>query len=180
MEVFPALSTPRLRLRALAEADAPTYRALLHLPEVTRFTNVVVAPDEATALKAVRNMIELFGTGTGCAWIIEEARSDAFVGVIRFNYFIKPWRCGGIGYEAHPDFWGQGLMSEAVRAVVQCGHDRFDLNRIEAWTVPGNGGSDRVLEKAGFRLEGVQRQRGYFNDAFHDWRLFGRLASDPL
>lgn len=41
-------------------------------------------------------------------------------------------------------------------------------------------GSDRVLEKAGFQLEGVQRQRGCFNDAFHDWRLFGRLASDPL
>jgi ribosomal-protein-alanine N-acetyltransferase len=127
---FPTLDTPRLRLRALTEADAPAYRALLHLPEVTRFTNAV-----------------------------------------RFNYFIKPWRCGGIGYEAHPAFWGHGLMSEMVRAVAKCGHGRFDLHRIEAWTVP---------EKAGFRLEGVQRQRGRFNDAFHDWRLFGRLASDPL
>ena len=71
-------------------------------------------------------------------------------------------------------------MSEAVRAVVRCGHSRFDLNRIEAWTVPGNTASDRVLEKAGFHLEGVQRQKAWFQNAFHDWRLFGRLAVDPL
>jgi ribosomal-protein-alanine N-acetyltransferase len=180
MDAFPELSTARLRLRELTEDDAPTYRALLHLPEVTRFTNLVLAPDEAAALKTVRNMMEICANGTGCAWAIEDTRSEAFVGVVRFNYFIKYSRCGGIGYEAHPDFWGQGLMSEAVRAVVQCGHGRFDLNRIEAWTVPGNGGSDRVLEKAGFRLEGVQRQKGYFHDVFHDTRLFGRLAADPL
>jgi len=31
-----------------------------------------------------------------------------------------------------------------------------------------------------FQLEGVQRQKGYFHDVFHDTRLFGRLASDPL
>ena len=46
--------------------------------------------------------------------------------------------------------------------------------------MPGNTASDRVLEKAGFRLEGVQRQKAWFQNAFHDWRLFGRLAADPL
>lgn len=89
MDAFPELSTARLRLRELTEDDAPAYRALLPLPEVTRSTNVVVAP------------------GTGCARASEEARSDTFVGVIRFNCFVKPWRCGGIGYEAHPDFWAR-------------------------------------------------------------------------
>lgn len=152
----------------------------MHLPQVTRFTNVAVAPDEATTLKAVRNMIEVTTVGTGCAWVMEEEASLGFVGVIRFNYFVPQSRCGGIGYESHPSFWGRGLMSEAVRAVVQCGHGRFELNRIEAWTVPGNTASDCVLEKAGFRLEGVQRQKAWFHGAFHDWRLFGRLASDPL
>jgi ribosomal-protein-alanine N-acetyltransferase len=177
--VFPELSTPRLRLRALTEADAPAYRSLLHLPDVTRFTNLPLAPGEAQALRDVRAMIELFPAGTGCAWAIEETASGAFVGVIRFNYFQRWARCGGIGYESHPDFWGRGLITEAVRAVVQCGHGRFDLNRIEAWTVPGNPGSDRVLEKAGLRLEGVQRQKAFFHDELRDCRLFGRLAADP-
>lgn len=70
-------------------------------------------------------------------------------------------------------------MTEALHAVVACGHQLFELNRIEAWTVPGNAASDRVLEKVGFRLEGVQRQKAWFKGKFHDFRLFGRVANDP-
>lgn len=180
MDVFPELSTARLRLRELTEDDAAPYRDLLHLAEVTRYTNLTLAPTETQALKAVQHMMGLWSSGNGCAWVIEQAASDAFVGVIRYNYLFTGSRCGGIGYEAHPDYWGRGLMTETVRAVVQCGHGRFDLNRIEAWTVPGNPGSDRVLEKAGFQLEGVQRQKAWFHDMLRDCRLFGRLAADPL
>jgi hypothetical protein len=64
-----------------------------------------------------------------------------------------------IGYELHPELLGQGLMTEAVRAVVACGHETFRLNRIDAWTMPGNAASDRVLEKSGFQYEGTLRKR---------------------
>jgi ribosomal-protein-alanine N-acetyltransferase len=116
----------------------------------------------------------------------EDARSfhdllsiSEVVRAIHFNYFIPSWKCAGLGYEAHPRFWGRGLMTEAVRAIVACGHGRFALNRIEAWTLEGNRASDRVLQKCGFRFEGIQRQKGWFKDAFHDFRLFGRIAADP-
>jgi ribosomal-protein-alanine N-acetyltransferase len=112
--------------------------------------------------------------------IIEDAASARLIGAIRFNRFDKPWRCGEIGYEAHPDFWGRGLMTEALRSVVECGHKRFRLNRIEAWTLQGNGASDRVLEKAGFRYEGTLRQRARFKGAYHDFRMFGRVTGDPM
>ena len=56
-DAFPELATSRLRLRALTEDDAPAYRALLHLPQVTRFGDIAVA-DEAQALKSV-TMMEL-------------------------------------------------------------------------------------------------------------------------
>jgi [ribosomal protein S5]-alanine N-acetyltransferase len=102
----------------------------------------------------------------------------AVAGAVRFNSFEKKWRCGEIGYELHPDYWGKGLMTEAVRAVVACGHQTFRLNRIDAWTLPGNGASDRVLEKSGFRHEGTLRQKAWFKGAFHDFRIFGRIAAD--
>jgi len=70
-------------------------------------------------------------------------------------------------------------MTEAVKAVVRCGFDHFYLNRIEAWTLPGNLASDRVLEKAGFRYEGTLRQKAWFKDAFHYFRMFGCLADQP-
>jgi [ribosomal protein S5]-alanine N-acetyltransferase len=71
-------------------------------------------------------------------------------------------------------------MTEAVTAVAGCGHEFFGLNRIEAWTLPGNPASDRVLEKSGFRYEGTLRQRGRFKGAHHDFRMFGRLAADVM
>ena len=43
----------------------------------------------------------------------------------------------------------------------------------------GNPASDRVLQKSGFRHEGTLRQRAWFKGAFHDFRMFGRIAGDP-
>jgi len=125
-------------------------------------------------------MCKLHPSGKGCAWIIEHSRSRAIVGVIRFNSINKTWRWGEIGYESHPDFWGKGLMTEALRAVVGCGHETFTLNRIEAWTLPGNLASDRVLQKAGFLFEGVLRQKAWFKGSYHDFRMFARVAGDPV
>ena len=71
-------------------------------------------------------------------------------------------------------------MTEAVRAVTRCGFDHFSLNRIEAWTLPGNAASDRVLEKAGFHYEGTLRQKAWFKNAFHDFRMFGCIAGQAM
>jgi ribosomal-protein-alanine N-acetyltransferase len=176
---FPSLSTGRLTLRAPKPADAAAFRALLSIPEVTRFSNWPDAPSAAQGERFMRWMAKLHAGGKGCAWIIEDGHSGSLIGAIRFNHFERKWKVGEVGYELHPDFWGRGLMTGALRAVVACGHENFRLNRIEAWTLPGNGASDRVLEKAGFRYEGTLRQRAWFKDAFHDFRMFGRIAGDP-
>jgi ribosomal-protein-alanine N-acetyltransferase len=125
-------------------------------------------------------MAKLFDTEKGCAWIIEAGRDGTSVGAIRINHIDKPWRWGEIGYESHPDFWGRGVMTEAVRAVVASGHRDFRLNRMEAWTLPGNDASDRVLCKAGFAYEGTLKQKAWFKGAYHDFRMFGRIAADPF
>ncbi len=177
---FPILSTDRLVMRAVSMDDLSSIRALLGIAEVTRYSNIPDLPTEEQTIEFVRNMSELYQSGNGCAWMIEDRPSHAFVGVFRFNWFHKPWKCGGIGYELHPSFWGRGLMTEALRAAIRCGHDTFGLNRIEAWTLPGNGASDRVLEKGGFRYEGTLRQKAWFKGTFHDFRMFGRVTDDAL
>ncbi|MBR1199784.1 GNAT family N-acetyltransferase [Bradyrhizobium sp. AUGA SZCCT0158] len=175
---FPALSTKRLTLRAATPKDVPAVRALMSVPDVTRFSNWPDAPSTAQVERSVRWMSRLHGSGKGCGWIIEISGTRALAGAIRFNSIEKKWRCGQIGYELHPDYWGKGLMTEAVRAVVAYGHQTFRLNRIDAWTLPGNAASDRVLEKSGFQYEGTMRQKAWFKGAFHDFRMFGRIAAD--
>lgn len=55
-------------------------------------------------------------------------------------------------------FWGQGLMTEAIEAVIDFGFERMELNRIEASCKPENIGSWRVMEKTGMKFEGTIRQ----------------------
>ncbi len=79
---------------------------------------------------------------------------------------------GGIGYRVGGDvarrtaifgywlgepFWGQGVMTEAVRSLVGWILEYRPVHRIEAGVFAWNRASMRVLEKAGFRLEGIQR-----------------------
>jgi ribosomal-protein-alanine N-acetyltransferase len=177
---FPALSTKRLTLRAVTPKDAVAFQAILSIPDVTRFSNWPDAPTRTQVERSLRWMSKVHCSGKGCAWIIEIGASKALAGAIRFNSFERKWRCGEIGYELHPDYWGKGFMTEALRAVVACGHQTFRLNRIDAWTLPGNGASDRVLEKSGFQYEGTMRQKAWFKGAFHDFRVFGRIASDAV
>jgi ribosomal-protein-alanine N-acetyltransferase len=180
---FPALSTERLTLRVIAPHDVAEFRALMSVPEVTRYrySNWPEAPTYDQANEWTRNLAELFPSGKGCAWVIAERSSGGFSSAPFTSITpIWEWRVGGIGYEAHPDYWGRGLTTEALRAVVTYGHRAFALNRIEAWTLPGNDASDRVLEKAGFRFEGIFREKGFFKGAFHDFRMFGRVAADAV
>jgi ribosomal-protein-alanine N-acetyltransferase len=177
---FPLLSTERLLLRAPAPEDAAAFQDVLSVPDVTRFSNWPDAPSVAQGKRYMDWMCKVYPSGKGCAWIIEDRASKTLAGAIRYNRFEKAWRYGEIGYELHPDFWGKGLMTEAVAAVVACGHQFFRLNRIEAWTLPGNAASDHVLQKSGFRYEGTLRQKAWFKGAYHDFRMFGRVAEDPV
>src|SRR6516164_7120167 len=157
---FPALKTERLMLRAVNSGDGGFYHRLLSIAAVTLYSDLPDAPSRAQSNRILNWMAKRFGGGKGCAWIIEERKGGAPVGAIRINRVDRAWRWGEIGYESHPDFWGRGLMTEAVRAVVACAHSRFELHRVEAWTLPGNDASDRVLTKAGFVYEGRAQTKG--------------------
>jgi ribosomal-protein-alanine N-acetyltransferase len=171
---FPTLTTERLDLRAVQSSDGSFYHQLLSVAEVTRFSDLPDRAARAQADRFVDWMSKLFSSGSGSAWLIQKRNTGRALGAIRINRIHKRWRCGEIGYESDPEFWGRGLMTEAVRAVVVCGH------RMEAWTLPGNDASDRVLVKAGFNYEGTLKQRAWFKGAFHDFRMFGRVAADPI
>ncbi len=175
---FPTLTTARLRLREPRIEDYDAFHAILSCPDVSRFSNWVENPKRGDVERPLKWMCAAFAKGKGCAWMIEERETATLLGAVRFNSIDARTRCAEVGYELHPSAWGKGYMAEALEAVIACGFGPFDLNRLEAWTLPGNVASDRVLETAGFRYEGTLRQKSWFKGAFHDFRMFSRLARD--
>ena len=67
-------------------------------------------------------------------------------------------RSAEIGYWLGEDYWGRGIVTEAVRRVTDWAFENFDLCRIFAHVFAWNPASMRVLEKAGYEYEGRLRQ----------------------
>jgi RimJ/RimL family protein N-acetyltransferase len=66
-------------------------------------------------------------------------------------------RSAEIGYWLGEPFWGRGIATEALRAVTEYAFRTFDICRLEAGVFDWNPASARVLEKAGYTLEGRAR-----------------------
>lgn len=77
-----------------------------------------------------------------------------------------------LGYWLKEDHWGQGLMSEAVRAVLKYGFTNLELHLISANCYPHNLRSQRVLEKNRFQYEGQLRQA----ELMYDGRIYDHLC----
>ena len=80
-----------------------------------------------------------------------------------------------VGFVLSREYWGRGLMAEAVRAMLRFGFERMNLNRIEARCIAENAASARVMEKAGMFYEGTLRQREYIKGAYRDIKLYAIL-----
>jgi ribosomal-protein-alanine N-acetyltransferase len=73
---------------------------------------------------------------------------------------------------------GQGLMTEAVVAAVGFAFDGLDLHRVQAAIMPRNRASQRVVEKVGFRSEGLAQRYLCIAGAWEDHLLFGLTSEE--
>jgi len=88
-------------------------------------------------------------------------------------------QAGSLGYWMGQPYAGRGYMSAAVRAVATFSFGALSLHRLEAACIPTNKASARLLEKCGFKYEGLARQYLCINGRWHDHLLFARLRDDP-
>lgn len=83
-----------------------------------------------------------------------------------------------IGYWMGEEHAGKGYMGAAIQLMLEHGFGVMRLNRIEAACIPDNERSIRVLEKAGFRREGLLRSYLRINGAWRDHLLYAITADD--
>lgn len=173
---FPVLTTARLRLRELRMEDAPALFALRTDERVMRH----IGRTRPTAVADVEQLITTIATdraaNAGISWAITLTGNDELIGTIGFYRLQLAHHRAEIGYLLHPDQWGQGLMGEALEAVVGAGFERFRFHSIEARTDPDNHASNRLLERHGFAQEGLLRESYFHNGVFQDTAVWARLT----
>ena len=83
------------------------------------------------------------------------------------------FRTAELGYYLAREYWGRGIVTEAVRQLCERVFAQTDILRIYAEPFSDNVGSRRVLEKAGFQLEGILRRNACKNGRVLDMALYG-------
>ena len=83
-----------------------------------------------------------------------------------------------IGYYIAEEYWGKGLMTEAVKQICSYIFDKSNIVRIYADPFSYNKASCRVLEKAGFLYEGTLRSNAIKNGKTIDMLMYSRLKTD--
>jgi RimJ/RimL family protein N-acetyltransferase len=104
---------------------------------------------------------------------IIDVNGDA-VGEVIFSDIIPKLKAK-IGYWISRDFRGKGIMTEAVKIATDCMFKKYKLKRIYGNVRTYNKASARVLEKTGFKLEGIQRKASLKNGEYYDDYLYAKV-----
>ena len=131
------------------------------LADAREFIESCIAADEENALFRA---IEADGRAVGSAALC--LGSDVYQKTAELGYWLAE------------DFWGKGIMTEAVKQLCREGFSRWNIQRIYAEPFAHNAGSRRVLEKVGFSLEGVMRRGVYKRGQVFDFCMYALLREE--
>ncbi len=174
----PMLQTARLLLRPFADTDAEAIYALQSNARVLRYWDSPPWTDRARAQAFIAACRQMQEDGSGARLAIETVQDRSFVGWCAMFRWNPVHRSLGIGYCLDEAAWGQGYATEAVRAMLQWAYGALDLNRVEAELDTRNAASARVLEKLGFRREGLKREDCVVAGEVSDSWIYGLLRRE--
>ncbi len=173
------IETNRLILRRFRVEDAEDmFTNWASDPEVTKF--LTWAPH--TSVDVTRNLLSdwilRYEDGGYFNWVIEYKETDKVIGNISVVKLKEDVESADIGYCMSRAYWGNEIMPEALRAVMDYLFDTVGLNRVAACHDANNPKSGRVMDKAGMKLEGTLREAGKNNLGICDKVWHATIRSD--
>jgi ribosomal-protein-alanine N-acetyltransferase len=175
---FPVLETERLTLRALRPEDAPDHFALWSDPVVMAAHGAPPYTETAQSEDLIRRYARDFSLHEAIRWAVTLRGHDRLIGTCGYHHLSREHHRSEIGYELVPAHWRQGIMAEALRAVLRHGFRDMRLHRIEAVIDPKNNASAGLLRRLGFKYEACLRERFHDNGRFSDDWYFSQLAHE--
>jgi len=172
---FPNLETDRLQLRRVVGGDVNEIFALRSDIETMKYIPRPLAKTKDDALAHIAMIDAKIENNEGINWAITLKNNPKLIGIIG-HYRIKPEHFRAeIGYMLLPEFHGKGIISEAIKEVVNYGFEIMKLHSIEAIIDPENLASEKVLQKNGFVKEAHLKENEYYEGQFLDTVIYSKL-----
>lgn len=175
--------TLRLRLRPLELSDALEIQKAACKREIADTMISLPHPyPEGEAKRYISRKQKELKAGSSATYVIEKKAGKEFCGLIELREIDREHSQGELSFWLAVHAWGNGYMSEALRIIVRYGFETLKLNRLYAYHMLRNPATGRVLQKNGFKQEGLLRQRvqkwGQYEDVVllailrQDWQAF--------
>ena len=176
----PRLETKRLVLRKLEIADADDIFEYARDPEVTRFMTFETHKTIDDAKGFIDFVLDRYNRNEAGEWGIELKKSVKLIGTIGIANFDQKNSCITIGYILAKQYWGKGIVTEAVKRIIRFAFEDMKINRVEAYHFIGNDASGRVMQKAGMQYEGILRQKLFAGGEYRDVKQYAVLKDDCI
>ncbi len=179
----PKIETERMTLRLPVHADFRAWSGLRAASaEHLMPWEPVWAHDHLTR-KAFTNRVywakRAEASGTALPLLLIRRSDNLLLGAVTLDNIRRgPVQAGTMGYWIGAAFARQGYMREAVQSVVHHAFTNLDLSRVESACLPENVASRGVLEKSGFKYEGVAQSYLQINGRWRNHVLYANLRSD--
>lgn len=148
------IQSNRLLLRQFTESDiANVFKGLSH-PDIIKHYGV-----SYDSLEATKEQMDWFANlekdGTGIWFAVCSLDNSIFYGAGGLNDLSKEHHKAEIGFWLLTDFWGKGIMTEAMPLICKYGFDKLNLHRIEAFVESDNSNCKNAMTKIDFQHEGT-------------------------
>ncbi len=173
----PILMTPRLRLRQFREDDVEAMHGCFTDVESMRYWNTPLHTKRIETERAVRRFIDCTPSYYRF-WAVADKTTDRCLGLVNYHDGHIRNKRVAIGYIVDPAHWRQGVATEAVSAMIRFCFQDLGLHRLQAFIHPDNAPSLKLIEKLGFRREGLLRENLRVSDEWRDDLLYARLSTD--
>lgn len=178
----PRLVTDRMVLRLPAHGDFGAWTALRHESRAFLTPWEPVWHHDHLTRKSFTNRVywaQRANRGQTSLPLFMVRHDGVLVGAITLDNIRRgPAQTGTLGYWIGAPFARQGYMAEAIGAVVAHAFGAMDLSRIEAACLPENVASRGVLEKSGFKYEGVAQSYLQIHGRWRNHVLYSILRGD--
>lgn len=172
--------TERLLLRKLTLDDVEDMFEYSCQSNVVQYLTWESHTSREVTRRHLESVFEAYGRGDSFDWAIEHKSDKKMIGTCGLVEYYPEYKRATLGYALHPLYWGQGLMVEAIMAVLPMIFQSLALIRLQAYVYVGNDRSARVLEKVGFTYEGTLRKYVIIKGDCKDVKIYSMTATEYL
>ena len=150
---FPILTTERLTLRCLEVSDDQQLFMLRSSKIVNRYIDRPIQKNTEEIRAFITKVKNGIDNNEWIYWVISLKENPTLIGTICYWNFSEEKTVAEIGYELDPAFQGKGIMSEALKKIIEFGFQEIKLDTIEAYTHKKNNSSTKLLLKYNFKQD---------------------------